>query len=66
MPRSHKRVLDENDMLDELPGGSKDAGRMARDATPRREKREERRENERISISIAMRSSSVPGIARSA
>jgi hypothetical protein len=63
MPRSHKRVLDENDMLDELPGGSKDAGRMARDATPRREKRGE---NERISISIAMRSSSVPGIARSA
>jgi hypothetical protein len=48
----------ENNMLDELPGGSKDAGRRAQDAQQRREK-------ERIRI-IAMRSSSVLDIARSA
>jgi len=49
----------ENNILDELPGGSKDAGRRrAQDAQQRREK-------ERIRT-IAMRSSSVLDIARSA
>jgi len=48
----------ENNMLDELPGGSKDAGRRAQDAQQRREK-------ERIRT-IAMGSSSVLDIARSA
>jgi hypothetical protein len=62
MLRSLRRTLDENDiLLDELPGGSKDAGRRAQDAQQRREKRT----NESAFI-IAMRSSSVPDIARSA
>jgi hypothetical protein len=47
-------MMDVRNLLDELPGGSKDAGRMAQDATQRREKREERRKKKRISIFIAM------------